>query len=267
MEPITRAEEGLGERNPVRSQETVNHHCRQTPNELSTSKAPPHRGRRRHAASRRASGRTMSELIKAVSESAPYLMKLHAGQSGVCDLPLHMDPVYRDGDQTTGFDRDEADAPGDTTSETSSDGDFDRLRASTPRSNGEDRRRLHPSLPRQIKLLSSRDLLREKETDTELTCDYCHRAFSLKAGGASFGGKAACMACEQRLNRDVVLPAMNHHNNSAGPGGPAHTTSGKCEAPAHQQRLDESAARDDTAIEDAEFQPAEAVPETIKAES
>jgi hypothetical protein len=43
---------------------------------------------------------------------------------------------------------------------------------------------------------------------TELRCDYCSQVFRLQDGGASFEGKAACVSCEQHLNRDVVLPTM-----------------------------------------------------------
>lgn len=47
--------------------------------------------------------------------------------------------------------------------------------------------------------------------DVELHCRYCNRVFKLQEGGACFEGNAACSSCEQRLNRDLVLPAVSKH--------------------------------------------------------
>ncbi len=42
-----------------------------------------------------------------------------------------------------------------------------------------------------------------------LTCHYCASEFTLEHGGACFEGTAACRFCEQHLNRDLVLPAID----------------------------------------------------------
>jgi hypothetical protein len=51
-------------------------------------------------------------------------------------------------------------------------------------------------------------ILGSEPDEIELHCQYCSRVFRLQDGGASFEGNAACSNCEQRLNRDVVLPAV-----------------------------------------------------------
>lgn len=60
-------------------------------------------------------------------------------------------------------------------------------------------------------MLLRAQILGEEAEDAELRCHYCHRQFRLQEGGASFEGIAACPDCEQRLNRDVVLPAVAKH--------------------------------------------------------
>ncbi len=54
-------------------------------------------------------------------------------------------------------------------------------------------------------------ILGPEPDDTELHCRYCNRVFRLQEGGASFEGNAACSDCEQRLNQDLVLPAVSRH--------------------------------------------------------
>jgi hypothetical protein len=139
----------------------------------------------------------MVDLLKAISESVPYLMG-YASDSADSGLPESLEnstapisalyaPLVPPPDPCA-------------------------VRVSSEVAGGEvedAHEALLSSTPTRIRLLTSQELLVEPEMSTELECQYCHQTFRLQDGGALFEGKAACMFCEQKLNRDVVLPTVS----------------------------------------------------------
>jgi len=100
-------------------------------------------------------------------------------------------------------------APGDSSMQTSAL-DLPPARAEAPPPAAAAERAAEPADGSGLSLLRAQFLGRQPE-QIELHCAYCSRLFHLNEGGASFEGKAACVNCEQHLNRDVVLPAVAKH--------------------------------------------------------
>ncbi len=137
----------------------------------------------------------MSDLLKAISESAPYLMGDVEPIDGALVESARATPL-------SGFWCEQTQvAPCDAV-ETGAQahGEVSRIEADAISSG--------TFIPR-IRLLSSHELWVRQEDTTEYSCSYCGKSFRLQQGGALFDGQAACMCCEQHLNRDVVLPAIN----------------------------------------------------------
>lgn len=155
---------------------------------------PARRDPLRAGGTRRRSTRIMRDIIKALTESMQALAQeeqeataagrpLSSNESGF--RPIDFDPV-----------------PTRTSRSSLTTTDGDQL---TEMPSNDETIALRPT---RIKLLRSQDLWSEPPNTTVLTCDYCHNSFCLQDGGAAFESKAACINCEQRLNRDVVLPAI-----------------------------------------------------------